>query len=243
MGLLIGPTGTFGNTMTIELLSQPAATAAKIQMDLGDVVTAEVGAMIAMSPQITVETTSRSRGGSGGFLKGVKRMFSGENFFLNHFTSHQDGSEIILGPSLIGDVAHHQLNNATLIVQSSGWLAACGKIDIDTTWQGLGAALFGGEGLFWVKCSGQGDVLLNSFGAIYEIEVDGEYCVDTSHIVAYEETLNFSISKASSGWVSSFMSGEGFVCNFQGRGKIYCQTHAPGDFGKNLGPKLKPVRE
>lgn len=241
MGLLIGPTGIFGNTMTIELLSQPAATAAKIRMNQGDVVTAEVGAMIAMSPDIYVETTSKSRGGSGGFLKGVKRMFSGENFFLNHFTSRQDNTEIILGPSLIGDIAHHTLNDATLLVQSSGWLAACGEIEIDTAWQGLGAALFGGEGIFWVKCSGQGDVLLNSFGAIYEVDVDGEYCVDTSHIVAYEETLNFSISKSSTSWLSSFLSGEGFVCNFKGRGKIYCQTHAPSGFGKAIGPKLKPI--
>jgi uncharacterized protein (TIGR00266 family) len=242
MGLLIGPTGTLGNIMTIELLSQPAATAAKIRMNQGDVVTAEVGAMIAKSPEIYVETTSKSRGGSGGFLKGVKRMFSGESFFLNHFTSRKDNTEIILGPSLIGDIAHHKLSGATLLVQSSGWLAACGDIEIDTAWQGLGAALFGGEGIFWVKCSGQGDVLLNSFGAIYEVDVDGEYCVDTSHIVAYEETLNFSISKSSTSWLSSFLSGEGFVCDFNGRGKIYCQTHAPNGFGKALGPKLKPIR-
>ena len=70
-------------------------------------------------------------------------------------------------------------------------MASVGDIEIDTTWQGLGTALFGGEGIFWVQCSGQGDVLVNSFGAIYEVEVDGEYVVDTSHIVAYEDTLNF----------------------------------------------------
>ena len=63
--------------MTIELLSAPAATAARIQMNQGDVVTAEVGAMIAMSPEVVVETTTRTRGGKGGILKGVKRLFSG----------------------------------------------------------------------------------------------------------------------------------------------------------------------
>jgi len=225
--------------MSIELLAQPAATAAKILMNQGDVVTAEVGAMIAMSPQIRVETTSRSRSGSGGILKGVKRLFSGENFFLNHFTSDADNTEIILGPALIGDIAHHQLKSGSLLVQASGWLGSVGHIDIDTTWQGLGAALFGGEGIFWVKCSGQGDVLLNSFGAIYEVDVDGEYTVDTSHIVAYEDTLSFNIAKASGSWISSFLSGEGFVCHFQGQGKLYCQTHAPRSFGGVLGPKLK----
>ena len=229
--------------MTIELISAPAATAARIKMNQGDVVTAEVGAMIAMSPEVEVETPSRSRTGQGGILKGVKRLFSGENFFLNHFTSRADGKEIILGPKLIGDIAHHRLESGSLIVESSGWLASVGPIDIDTTWQGLGAALFGGEGIFWVKCSGQGDVLLNSFGAIYEIEVNGEYVVDTSHVVAYEDTLHFNISKASSGWISSYLSGEGFVCAFSGKGKLYCQTHSPKTFGKALGPKLKARRQ
>ena len=229
--------------MSIELISAPAATAARIKMNQGDVVTAEVGAMIAMSPQVMVETTTRSRGGKGGILKGVKRLFSGENFFLNHFTAQADATEIILGPQLIGDIAHHRLEHGSLMVQASGWLASVGRIDIDTTWQGLGAALFGGDGIFWVKCSGQGDVLLNSFGAIYEIDVDGEYVVDTSHIVAYEDSLSFGITKATSGWISSFLSGEGLVCSFTGQGKLYCQTHAPHSFGRTLGPKLKARRQ
>lgn len=225
--------------MSIELISRPAASAARISMNTNDVVTAEVGAMIAMSQNVHVETTSRSRGGKGGLLKGVKRLFSGENFFLNHFTSRADGSEVILGPALIGDIVHHRLSGGTLVVQASGWLASVGTIEIDTTWQGLGAALFGGEGMFWVKCTGVGEVLLNSFGAVYEVTVNGEYTVDTSHIVAYEDTLQFSISKSSSGWVSSFLSGEGFVCHFKGQGKVYCQTHAPRSFGAALGPKLQ----
>ena len=240
---LNGPTDISGEKMSIELISAPAATAARIRMSQGDVVTAEVGAMIAMSPQVVVETTSRSRGGKGGLLKGVKRLFSGENFFLNHFTSHGNQTEIILGPKLIGDIAHHRLDGGNLLVQASGWLASVGDIEIDTTWQGLGTALFGGEGIFWVQCSGQGDVLLNSFGAIYEVEVDGEYVVDTSHIVAYEDTLTLNVTKASSGWIASFLSGEGLVCSFRGRGKLYCQTHSPKTFGKALGPKLRARRQ
>ena len=68
---LNGPTDISGEKMSIELISAPAATAARIRMSQGDVVTAEVGAMIAMSPQVVVETTSRSRGGKGGLLKGA----------------------------------------------------------------------------------------------------------------------------------------------------------------------------
>jgi uncharacterized protein (TIGR00266 family) len=196
--------------------------------------------MIAMSPELRVETTSRGKGGSGGILKGIKRMFSGENFFLNHFTSTAENQELILGPKLIGDVVLHRMSGGTLVVQGSSWLASAHTVDIDTTFQGMGAALFSGEGIFWVKCTGEGPVILNSFGAIYEVDVDGEYVVDTGHIVAFEDTLSFKVTKAASGWISSFLSGEGLVCRFQGQGKLYCQTHNPSSFGQVLGSKLRP---
>jgi uncharacterized protein (TIGR00266 family) len=94
--------------------------------------------------------------------------------------------------------------------------------------------------MFWVKCSGTGDVLLNSFGAIHEIEVNGEYVVDTGHIVAFDDTLQFNLGKAGSSWIGSFLGGEGLVCKFKGQGKLYCQSHNPPSFGKLLGPKLRP---
>ena len=226
--------------MKVELLSRPASTAAEIYLDAGETITAEVGAMIGMSTQITVETTTRSQKGKGGILKGIKRMFSGENFFLNHFTSNSDQQRLILGPALIGDVVSRELNGESIIVQGSSWLASTGGIELDTNWQGWGSALFSGESIFWINCSGTGTVLLNSFGGIYEVDVDGEYVVDTGHIVAFDDTLQFSIGKASSSWIGSFLSGEGLVCRFKGVGKVYCQTHNPPDFGRTLGPKLKP---
>ncbi|MGL5836660.1 MAG: AIM24 family protein, partial [Waterburya sp.] len=70
--------------------------------------------------------------------------------------------------------------------------------------------------------------------------VDGEYIVDTGHIVAFERSLNFSIAKASSSLIGSFLGGEGFVCRFKGKGKVFCQTHNPGAFGSTVGSKLPP---
>jgi uncharacterized protein (TIGR00266 family) len=225
--------------MDIEVISRPAGAAAKIHLSSQEGFTAEAGAMIAMSQDVSVETTSRSRGGKGGILRGLKRLFSGESFFLNHFTANSDEQEVFLGPSMVGDVVVHRLQAGTLVVQGSSWLASSHEVEIDTTFQGVGAALFSGEGIFWVKCSGTGDVLLNAFGGIYELDVDGEHVVDTGHVVAFEDTLSFKVTKAAAGWISSFLSGEGLVCRFRGRGKIYCQTHHPGSFGKALGPKLK----
>ncbi|OGR15127.1 MAG: TIGR00266 family protein, partial [Deltaproteobacteria bacterium RIFOXYB12_FULL_58_9] len=178
--------------------------------------------------------------GKGGVLKGIKRMFSGESFFLNSFTATAQGQEVIVAPSLIGDIVHHQLTGGTLVVQGSSWLASGVDIDIDTTFQGLVAGMFSGEGLFWVKCSGTGDLLLNSFGAIYTIDVKDGYTVDSGHIVAFEDTLEMKVGKASKSLVGSILGGEGLVCKFTGQGKLYCQTHNPPSFGQALGQNLKP---
>ena len=226
--------------MKIEVISRPAGSAAQVFLEQNEGITAEVGAMIAMSPDLRVETTSKSKGGKGGIMKGIKRMFSGENFFLNHFTSTSGGQDLILGPKLIGDVIVHELSGGSLVVQGTSWLASDHDVEIDTTHQGLMSGVFSGEGLFWVKCTGNGPVVLNSFGAIYEVEVDGEYVVDTGHIVAFDDTLKFKVTKAADGWISSFLSGEGLVCRFEGKGKLYCQTHNPDSFGKIIGPMLRP---
>lgn len=225
--------------MQVEILTRPAAAVAKLTLANNEKVICEVGAMIAMTSGLTVETSSKTRGG-GGVLKGLKRMFSGENFFLNHFTSHADNEQLIIGPTLLGDVVHHRLRGGAMIVQGSSWLGSSPDINIDATWQGLMRGVFGGEGLFWVKCTGSGDLLMNSFGAIYEIDVDGEYIVDTGHIVAFEDTLTFKLTKAGVSWIGSFLGGEGLVCKFSGKGKLYAQTHNPPSFGKMLGAKLKP---
>jgi uncharacterized protein (TIGR00266 family) len=225
--------------MKYELVSRPAATAIRFTLERGEEVTCEVGAMIAMSSGLTVETTSKSRGG-GGILKGLKRMFSGESFFLNHFTAQRESQTLLIAPGMMGDCIHHRMRGGTLIVQGSGWLASHGNLEIDTSWQGFSSAIFSGESMFWVRCSGTGDLFLSSFGAIYEIDVHGEYIVDTGHIVAFEDSLQFRISKVSSSLIGSFLGGEGLVCRFQGQGKLYCQSHNAASLGTLLGPKLKP---
>jgi len=228
--------------MDVDIMGQPGAAAARVRLASGETLVAEVGAMIAMSPELQVETTSRSRG-KGGILKGIKRLFSGESFFLNHFTASADGQEILVGPKLCGDIVRHRLDGGSIVVQGSSWLGATGEIDIDTTWQGFGSAFFSKEGIFWVKCSGIGDVLLNSFGAIYEIDVSREgYTVDNGHIVAFDDTLQFKMGKAGRSLIGSLLGGEGLVCKFQGQGKLYCQTHNPTAIGRLLGPMLKPRR-
>ena len=182
--------------MEFRILNQPAASALELQLNRGDRIISESGAMISMTSGFQLETTTHTRGG-GGIFKGVKRLLSGESFFVSQFDATQDAQTLVLAPTLAGDVVHHRLELGNLVVQGSSWLASTEGIDIDLSFQGIGKALFSSEGVFWIKCSGQGDVFLNSFGAIYEVEVDGGYVVDTGHIVAFEDTLEVGVELSS----------------------------------------------
>lgn len=225
--------------MQIELLYRPSNAVAKIALKPNETIIAEAGAMIAMSGDMNVKTTKYSRDGSGGILKGFRRLFSGENFFMNHFTASSQGGDLILGTDSMGDLITRTINGK-FFVQAGSFVACENTIDIDTSWQGF-KTLFSGESLFWVKLEGQGQVLVNSFGAIYEVDVKDTYIVDIGHIVAFEETLNFKIRKAGGSWATAILGGEGLVCEFQGNGKVYCQSHNDRSFGYALSPHLKEV--
>lgn len=224
--------------MQIEILHGPGNSAAKLVMDPGETCTAEGGAMIAMSGDMDIETTTHKKGG-GGVLKALKRMVAGESFFLNHYTAGVSGGELFLATTLPGDMMQYELDSENLIVQSGSFVCCEDTVNIDLGWQGF-KAMFSGESMFWLHLNGKGKIVCNSFGAIYPVEVDGEYIVDTGHIVAFNETLDFSISKAGKSWMSSILGGEGLVCKFRGQGTVWCQSHNANSFGQTLGPMLKP---
>lgn len=222
--------------MKIETKFNPTGTIAICNLDAGETLTAESGAFMAMRGKVSFETTTRQKKG-GSLFGGLKRLISGESFFINKFIA-QSPAQVYLGTALPGDMFVKELRGEKLVIQGGSYVACENGIDIDLEWQGL-KSVFSGESLFWVKAKGTGKVLLNSFGFIYPIQVNGEYIVDTGHIVAFEETLNFSISKASQSWIGSFLSGEGFICKFSGKGTVWCQSHSPRGFGLSLRPMLR----
>ena len=223
--------------MDIEIQLGPGSSAAKVSLVSGETLTAEGGSMIAMSNDMSL-TTSTYKKNKGGVLKALKRMVSGESFFMNHYEPGPNGGDVYLATALPGDMMTMELNGQGLVVQGGSYVASSHDIEIDFSWQGLKSA-FSGEGLFWLNINGAGKIVVNSFGAIYPIEVDGDYIVDTGHIVAFDETLDFTITKAGKSWVSSILGGEGLVCKFKGKGTVWCQSHNESSFGQVVGPKLR----
>ena len=87
--------------------------------------------------------------------------------------------------------------------------------------------------------SGKGDLWFNTYGAMFCVNVSGSYVVDTGHIVAFTDGLQYEIGRVG-GYKSLFFSGEGLVCRFSGKGTVWCQSHNARGFGEALGPDLKP---
>jgi uncharacterized protein (TIGR00266 family) len=225
--------------MNIDILQQPDSAIAQITFGPNEELIAEAGSMIAMSDFINVSTTLK-QGKGGGIMGGLKRMVAGESLFLSVFRCPIPNGEIFLAPHFMGDILLYEMQGKELIVQATSYLASGSGIDIDVGFQGL-KSVFSGESIFWLQISGYGPVLLSSFGGIYEIDVNGDYIIDTGHIVAFERSLDFKITKAGSSWLGAFLGGEGLVCRFHGQGKLYCQTHNPGSFGSLVGSQL-PAR-
>jgi uncharacterized protein (TIGR00266 family) len=222
--------------MDIQLNYRPAYSMATVKLSPGESIRAESGAMVGMSETLKMETSARAK--KGGLLKGLARkMLTGESFFLNLFKSETAPGEVHLSPSNVGDlVVHH--NSGELLIQSTCYVASHPDIDIQTKVAGF-KNWFGGKGFFMLKAVGKGEVLLGGFGAIDEVDITEDFIVDTGHIVAFEPTLDFKIRRVGS-WFSTFFSGEGFVCHFTGRGKLWIQTRNPAEFGKLVGAKLPP---
>ncbi len=228
--------------MHFEIAYNPAHSLATAYLGPHESFRAEAQAMVSMSGTVRTETTATSKG-QGGFLRGLKRVaFGGESFFQNRFSTDGNPGQVCLAPALTGSMVVHELGiGRDLLIQGSSYVASAETVELDTQFQGL-KSLFSGESFFFLKASGQGPVLMNAFGAIEERELSGELVVDTGHLVAFESGIEYTIGKAASGWIQSFLSGEGFVLRMRGHGKVWLQSRNPKEFGSTVG-KLLPPRE
>jgi uncharacterized protein (TIGR00266 family) len=219
--------------ITTEILYQPAYSLARITLQPGDEVRVESGAMVSMRG-VQIETKA-----TGGFMKSLKRsVLGGESFFMNTFRADSANAEVTVAPSLPGDITTFQLQNNDVIVQAGSYLASDMTVNVDTQWGGA-KSFFGGEGLFMLKCSGHGQVVLSSYGAIHRVDVPaGErFTVDSGHIVAFDAHVPYTIRKAGS-WKSTIFGGEGLVVEYQGPGTVYLQTRSQEAFLGWLIPRL-----
>ncbi len=208
---------------------KPDYAYATVQVPGEQTLKVESSSMATMSTNMRMKTKLK-----GGF----SRFLTGESIFINEFTAEGGPGEIGIAPGCPGDMEHFYLNGEEIYLQSSAFVASSMGVDVDSNWQGF-KGFFSGESLFLARCSGRGDLWFNTYGALIEIDVQGDYVVDTGHIVAFTSGLNYGIDSFG-GLKSFFFSGEGLVCRFSGRGRLWIQTRQVPSFAWWANP-YRPV--
>ncbi len=221
--------------MQVTLQYQPSFSIARVALTPGEAVRAEAGAMVAMTPGMSVET-----GTQGGVVAALKRsVLGGESFFVNTFRADPGaGGELILAPPWAGDIAVRELAGETLMVQSGSFLAGAETVNVDTKFGGA-KTFFASEGLIMLRITGHGTVLLSSYGAIHEMTLESgqRYTVDTGHLVSFTADMAFQVRRIG-GIKSTLFSGEGLVVDLTGPGQIMLQTRSSDAFLSWLIPRL-----
>ncbi len=195
--------------------------------------------MASMSDGVEVETKAR-----GGVLSGLKRsVLGGTTFFINTFRA-ANGGEVGVAPDLPGDITVIPVDaSQPVLVQSGSWLAGDSSVDIDTKWGGS-KTFFSGKGLFLLRCTGAGDILAASYGAILArtLAAGETFTLDTGFVVAFDESVQFDVHKAGN-WKTTILGGEGLVTKFTGPGRLWMQTRSPQDLIGWIVPQIPTQSE
>ena len=221
--------------MQTEIMYRPSYSLTIVKLEPYEKVRVEAGSMVSMSHGVTLETKA-----SGGILSSLKRsLLGGESFFMNEYQAPADGGTIALAPALPGDMMVIDQGERALMVQSGSYVASSQSVDVDTKFGGA-KTFFASEGLFLLRCSGQGTLILSSYGAIHEMQLAaGErYTVDTGHLVAFDEGISFKV-RAVGGLKSTLFSGEGLVVDLTGPGRVLMQTRSTDAFLTWLMPQVQ----
>lgn len=209
-----------------------------VSLDAGESITAEAGALTYMTPNVEVKTRLRERGilGSLGLT-----FLGGQSLFVNDYASKEGEGEIALVAAPVGDITTLKVTPSRgFIVSKASYLASTSNVELDIKWEGFTKGLFG-QGLFMIRVYGEGDLFINTFGAIDKHELaDGEeLIVDNFHLVAFSDTCSYRVQRLG-GLKETILSGEGFVTNIRGPGEVYIQTKNLREFVEWLWTLLEP---
>lgn len=207
--------------MDFKLEGKPSFAYLHVDLAPGESFIAESDAMASMSADLDMKAKL-----NGGLFPGLLRKFLGkESLFINEFTNNSNEvRRVTLTQTTPGDMVEKKLNGDTYYLQPGAYICSEKGVKLSLEWAGI-MSWIGGEGLFRLKVTGSGSVFFGAYGSLLEKEIQGEYIVDTSHLVAYEPGMKLK-QQLSGNIISSITSGEGLVTRLEGTGKIYIQTRS-----------------
>lgn len=219
--------------MNTTIEGRPAFAHLHVDLEAGESIMAESDAMAGMSADLDLKAKL-----NGGFFAALaKRFFGGESLFVNRFTNNTGSTRrVTLVQNTPGDIGVIELNGNRMCLQPGAYIASTPGVKLGLKWAGI-ASFLGKEGLFKLMVSGTGKVWYGAYGSLLERPVDGEWIVDTSHLVIYEPQLKLKVQMAG-GFFSSFFGGEGLVTRLNGKGKVVIQTRSLDGLKSWLNPRL-----
>ena len=193
------------------------------QLEGGEKMITEGGAMSWMSPNMLMETTT-----NGGIGKAFGRAFSGEKMFQNIYTAQGGTGMIAFASSFPGSIKVFEITPGNeMIFQKSAFLASEAGVQLSVHFhKKLSSGLFGGEGFILQKVSGHGIVFAEFDGHVveYELQAGQQIVVDTGHLAAMTAGCQMEI-KSVPGVKNMLFGGEGiFNTVISGPGRIWLQT-------------------
>jgi len=229
----------------------------EVELDPGETVIAEAGAMNYMEDGITFEARmgDGSRPDSGFFGKLVsagQRVMTGESVFMTHFTNTAAGKKRVSFaapyPGKIVPVDMAGIGGELLCQKDAFLCAALGTAVGIAFSRRLGTGFFGGEGFILQHLRGDGMAFVHAGGTVIKKKLNNDtLMVDTGCLVAFTRGIDYDIQRAGS-LKSMFFGGEGlFLATLGGTGTVLLQSlpfsrmadrilqHAPSSGGRQRG--------
>lgn len=206
-----------------------------VELDPGETVIAEAGAMNFMEDGIQFETrmgdgSAAEQGMMGKLFAVGKRALTGESIFMTHFSNRHATAKrkLAFAAPFPGKIIPMNLGKlgGELLCEKDAFLCAAYGTSVGIAFQRrLGTGFFGGEGFILQRLRGDGMVFVHACGTIVERELKGETLrVDTGCLVAFEPTVDYSIERAGN-LKSMFFGGEGlFLTTLRGHGRVWLQS-------------------
>ncbi len=205
-----------------------------IELDPGETVIAEAGAMNWMDPEIHFDSkmgdgSKPEKGLFGKLLDAGKRVLTGESIFMTHFTNTDNTKkEVSFAAPYPGKIIPVDLDQygGMLLCQKDSFLCAAKGTEISIAFtKRFGTGFFGGEGFILQKLLGDGLVFMHAGGTVVKKDLHNQAIyVDTGCIVAFTGGIEYEIERVKS-LKSMFFGGEGmFLAKLSGTGTVYLQS-------------------
>ncbi|MEM1982484.1 MAG: TIGR00266 family protein [Sulfolobales archaeon] len=208
--------------MKYEIRYRPSYSLLVVFLDPGEKIVAEAGSMTYMTPNIEVKTRMREKS----ILDSLGLTVLGrQSFWVNEYLARDSPGEVAFVSAPIGDIEKLTITpKQGYIIQKASYIASTENVNLDIKWEGFTKGLFG-QGLFMIKAFGEGELFINTFGALdkHVLKPGESLIVDNFHLVAFSDTCNYRVTKFG-GLKETILGGEGLVTKIEGPGEVYIQT-------------------